>query len=117
MRAIGRWIFALAVLFAAVSLAAFVLDWAMFKLRGSPQSTVAVSQYMEVPLKGGKTEYDYLATSNVPCAVALFPHEGKDPCWNLRRNPTQWVNAGGVFILLTKLSGAHTNSARVNVSK
>lgn len=107
----------MAVLFAAVSLAAFVLDWAMFKLRGSPQSTVAVSQYMEVPLKGGKTEYDYLATSNVPCAVALFPHEGKDPCWNLRRNPTQWVNAGGVFILLTKLSGAHTNSARVNVSK
>jgi hypothetical protein len=49
---------------------------------------------MIVPLKGGKTEYDYLGTANVPCAVALFPHGGKDPCWNLRRNPNQWVNAG-----------------------
>lgn len=94
IRAIVRWIFALLVLFAAVSLVAFVLDWAVFKLRGSPQSTVAVSQYMEVGLKGGKTEYDYLGTSNVPCAVALFPHARMDPCWHLRRNPTQWVNAG-----------------------
>jgi hypothetical protein len=103
MRTIGRWIFSLAVLFAAVSLAAFVVDWAVYKLRGSPQSTVAVSQYMQVGLKGEKTEYDYLGTSNVPCAVALFPHGSMDPCWNLRRNSTQWVNAGGVFILPGKV--------------
>jgi hypothetical protein len=103
IRAIGRWIFALAVLFAAVSLAAFVLDWVVYKLRGSPQSTVAVSQFMQVGLKGAKTEYDYLGTQNVPCAVALFPHDGKDPCWNLRRNPTQWVNAGGIFVLPGKV--------------
>jgi hypothetical protein len=105
IRAIGRWIFVLVVLFAAVSLVAFIADWAVFKLRGSPQSMVAVSQYMQVGLKGGKTEYDYLGTQNVPCAVALFPHESMDPCWHLRRNPTQWVNAGSIFIPLTMLNG------------
>lgn len=94
MRTLGRWVLGLAVLFAAISLVAFVLDWAVYKLRGSPQSTVAVSQYMEVPLKGGKTEYDYLGTLNVPCAAALFPHERMDPCWNLRRNPNQWEKVG-----------------------
>jgi hypothetical protein len=105
IRTFGRWILGLAVLLAAVSLVAYAADWTVFRLRGSPQSTVAVSAYMEVPLKGGKTEYDYLGTLNVPCAVALFPHGGKDPCWNLRRNPNQWVNAGGSFILISWLRG------------
>lgn len=103
MRTVGRWIFALVVIFAAVSLATFALDWVVYKLRGSPQSMVAVSQYMQVSLKGGKMEYDYLGTQNVPCAIALFPHASMDPCWHLRRNQTQWVNAGGVFVLPGKI--------------
>jgi hypothetical protein len=103
MRKMGRWAFSLVVLFAAISLVTFIADWAVFKLCGSPQSTVAVSQYMQVSLKGGKMEYDYLGTQNVPCAVALFPHASMDPCWHLRRNPTQWVNAGGVFVLPGKI--------------
>ena len=94
MRLLGRWILRVMVAFAAVSLAAFAVDWTVYKLRGSPHSSVAVNQYMTVPLKGGNTEYDFLGTANVPCAVALFPHGGQDPCWHLRRNPNQWQNVG-----------------------
>jgi len=74
--------------FAAVSLVAFAVDWTVYKLRGSPHSSVAVSRFMEIPLKGQQTEYDFLGTANVSCAVALFPQDGQDPCWHLRRNPT-----------------------------
>jgi hypothetical protein len=94
LHAVGRWILALSVLIAIFTLVAFAVDWSIFKLRGSPQSTVAISQFMTVPLKGDSTEYDFLGTLNVPCARALFPHGGMDPCWNLRRNPNRWVNVG-----------------------
>ena len=92
MRWLGLWLLRLILLLSVVSLASYVVDWTVYKLRGSPHSTVAVSQFMVVPLKGGKTEYDYLGTANVPCAQALFPHGGQDPCWSLRRNPNHWQN-------------------------
>lgn len=94
MRWLGRGVLRVLVAIAAISLLAYAVDWTVYKLRGSPQSVVAVSQFLQVPLKGGKTEYDYLGTANVPCVVALFPHGGKDPCWNLRRNPNQWDKLG-----------------------
>jgi hypothetical protein len=94
MRWLGRWVLRVLVAIAVLSLAAFAVDWTIYKLRGSPQSVVAVSQFMEIPLKSGVPEYDYLGTANVPCAVALFPHGGKDACWNLRRNPNQWEKVG-----------------------
>jgi hypothetical protein len=72
---------------------AFVLlycgDWAMYKMRGSPQGSVNVSRTLVVPLKGNKQEYDYLGTSSVPCAVSIFSQDGKSPCWQLRRNQNQ----------------------------
>jgi hypothetical protein len=77
---------------AAAALAAYAADTAVYKLHGSPQSLVMVSRFMGVPLKGQKTEYDYLGSTNVPCAVALFPHDGLDACWHLKRNPNQWEN-------------------------
>jgi hypothetical protein len=94
MRWLGRWLLRVLVVIAAISLVAYALDWSVYHLRGSPQSTVAVSQFMVVPLKDQKTEYDFLGTSNVNCAVALFPQGGEDPCWHLRRNPNQWENVG-----------------------
>jgi hypothetical protein len=94
MRWLGRWLLRIVVAIAAISLAAFAIDWTVYKLRGSPQSTVAVSQFMSVPLKGQATEYDFLGTVSVPCAVALFPQSGEDPCWYLRRNPNQWEKVG-----------------------
>ncbi|MDR3798073.1 MAG: hypothetical protein P4K93_07975, partial [Terracidiphilus sp.] len=87
MRWFGMWLLRGLIGFAAFSLVVFAVDWTVFVLRGSPHSTVAVSRFMMVPLKGQKTEYDYLGTANVSCAVALFPQGGQDPCWHLKRNP------------------------------
>jgi hypothetical protein len=94
MRWLGRWLMRVLLAMAIVSLAAYAIDFAVYKLRGSPQSSVSVSRFMSIPLKGQKTEDDYLGTADVACAVALFPHGGQDPCWHLRRNPNQWENVG-----------------------
>ena len=94
MRWLGRWLLRVLVSFAVVTLAAFVLDFAVYKLRGSPQSQVIVNRFLSVPLKGQKTEYDFLGTANVPCVVALFPHSGETPCWYLQLHPNQWDDAG-----------------------
>jgi hypothetical protein len=89
---LGRWIFRAAVALAALFVAAYGADFALYRLRGSPRSTVTVSRYMGIPLKGQKEEYDYLGTVSAPCSVSLFPQGGADPCWHLRRNPNQWDN-------------------------
>lgn len=84
-----RWIQRVAVVLVAGFVAAYGGDWAVYKLRGSPSSTVTVNRYQTVPLKGNKIEYDYLGASDVPCSVSLFPQAGQSPCWQLRRNPNQ----------------------------
>ena len=74
----------------AVGLAVTYLgDWAIFKLRGSPTSTVTVNQFQTITLKGNKEEYDYLGSEDVPCSESLFPQSGLSTCWQLRRNPNQ----------------------------
>jgi hypothetical protein len=81
---------------AIVLVAAFVVtyggDWAIYKLRGSPTSTVTVNRFLTVPLKGNKIEYDYIGTAQETCSVSLFPQAGQSPCWHLRRNPNQTTN-------------------------
>jgi hypothetical protein len=84
-----RWLIRVIVLLVAGFVAVYVGDWAIFKLRGSPKSTVTVNHFQTVPLKGNKEEYDYLGSEDVPCSVSLFPHAGQSPCWQLRRNPNQ----------------------------
>jgi hypothetical protein len=49
---------------------------------------------MSVPLKGQKTEYDFLGTENVACDLALFPHGGETPCWYLFSHSNHWENVG-----------------------
>ena len=80
-----RMVLVLAVGFVAV----YGGDWAVFKLRGSPQSKVSINRYLTVPLKGNKQEFDYLGSADQPCSVSLFAQAGKTPCWQLRRNPNQ----------------------------
>lgn len=92
IRWLGRWLVRAFLFVAVVSLVAYAADTLIYLLRGSPSSSVTVSRFMGVPLKGQKTEYDYLGAAQVPCAVALFPHKGQDPCWHLRRNTNQWEN-------------------------
>ena len=76
---------------------AYGLDWSVFelrRLRGTAMATVAVEQYLQTPLKGGKAEYDYLGTANQSCARALFPQyansQWNPPCWWLERHKAQW---------------------------
>lgn len=87
---IKRWLFRLFVSMAAAFIAAYVTDWAIFSLRGSPYATITVNHYIQVPLKGQKVEYDFTGTTPVPCAVALFPQGDKDPCWLVWHNRDKW---------------------------
>jgi hypothetical protein len=84
-----RWIQRVAIVLVAGFVATYLGDWAIYKLRGSPTSTVSVSRFLTVPLKGNKIEYDYVGTADVPCSISLFPQAGQSPCWRLRRNPNQ----------------------------
>jgi hypothetical protein len=94
MRWLGRWVLRLLVAIAVLTLATFAVDWTVYKLRGSPHSTVTVNQFLSVPLKGQKTEDDYLGSADVSCSISLFPQSGEDPCWYVRRHKDQWDNAG-----------------------
>jgi hypothetical protein len=84
-----RWLQRVAIGLVAAFVAIYGGDWSIYKLRGSPTSTVTVNRYMTVPLKGNKIEYDYIGTAEVACSVSLFPQAGQSPCWHLRRNPNQ----------------------------
>lgn len=77
------------VVLVAALVIAYIGDWAIFKLRGSPTSAVSVNRFLTVPLKGNKEEYDYLGSEDVPCSESIFPQAGLSPCWQLRRNPNQ----------------------------
>ena len=87
---LGRWSARLLLAMAAASVASYAADWAIFRLSGSPSSTVTVNQYLSVPLKGHKEEFDYLGASQVACSVSLFPQGDKDPCWLVWRNRNKW---------------------------
>ena len=68
-------------------------DWALFRVRaarGTAYDTVTVKEFLSTPLKGKKTEFDYVGTEPENCARALFPHGGAPACWWLRRHTTQW---------------------------
>ncbi len=79
------------VVLAVVFVALYAGDWAVFKLRGSPQSKVTVNRFITIPLKGNKQEFDYLGSSDVPCSVSLFPQAGQSACWQLRRDTSQGI--------------------------
>jgi hypothetical protein len=84
-----RWIVWSVGILVAAFVAVYLGDWVIYKLRGSPQSKVTVNRFLTVPLKGNKTEFDYLGTSDVACSVSLFPQSGESACWQLRRNQNQ----------------------------
>jgi len=84
-----RWLEWVVVVLVAGFVATYAGDWALFRLRGSPHSKVAVNRYVTIPLKGNKLEFDYQGTVDVPCSVSLFPQAGLSACWRLRQNPNQ----------------------------
>jgi hypothetical protein len=84
-----KWTRRIVVALVAAFVALYLGDWAVYRMRGSPQESVKVSQTVVVPLKGNKSEYDYLGASDVPCSVSIFSQGGLNPCWQLRRNQNQ----------------------------
>lgn len=84
-----KWVRRVVVVLVTAFVALYFGDWAVYKMRGSPQGSVKVSQTVVVPLKGNKSEYDYLGTSDVACSVSIFSQSGETPCWQLRRNQNQ----------------------------
>lgn len=90
MRWLGKWLLRILIGVIVVFFIAFAADLAVYKSQGSPHATITVNRFMSVPLKGQKTEYDFLGTADVACAQALFPQDGLSACWRLRRNPNQW---------------------------
>ena len=87
-----RWLRRIVVVLIAAFVALFCGDWAVYKMRGSPQGSVTVNRTLVVPLKGNKSEYDYLGSSDVPCSVSMFSQGGESPCWQLRRHQNQNTN-------------------------
>ncbi len=92
------WQFTSYVLLAVVVICA--LDWAFFRLRvarGSGYDTVSVEQYLVVPLKGSKEEYNYVGNTTVSCTRSLLPQYADSqwtaPCWWRERHRTIWVKA------------------------
>jgi hypothetical protein len=84
-----NWVRRIGLVLVAAFVALYGGDWAVYRLRGSPQGTVAVRRTLVVPLKGNKSEFDYLGTSDVPCSVSIFSQGGESACWQLRRNSNQ----------------------------
>ena len=84
-----RWLLRVVLVLVAGFVAIYAGDWAVFKLRGSPQSSVTVNRYVTIPLKGNKQEFDYLGSQDVPCSMSLFSQAGLSPCWQLRRHTNQ----------------------------
>ena len=84
-----KWARRIVVVLVTAFVALYFGEWAVYKMRGLPQGSVKVSQTVVVPLKGNKSEYDYLGSSDVPCSVSIFPRSGESPCWQLRRNQNQ----------------------------
>jgi hypothetical protein len=85
----GRWAERALIGVLGISAVVYLGDWAIFALRSNPQDQVVVTNYLTVPLKGNKTEFDYQGTQTVPCARAIFSQEGLTPCWYLRRHTSQ----------------------------
>ena len=90
-RLLLRWLFRVVVAAAAVFALVYFGDWAVFRLHGSPHSSVVVTRLLVIPLKSQKQEFDSLGTAETPCSISIFPQAGMDACWHLRRNRDQWV--------------------------
>jgi len=76
----------------------YAVDWAIFEarqLRGGGMGSVTVQKFLSTPLKGEKTEFDYLGTENDNCSQSLFPQYAASawnpPCWWLARHKVKWV--------------------------
>jgi hypothetical protein len=85
-----RWLLRTLIGALAILVLSFLGDWVVFQLRGRPIEQILVNRYLATPLKGNNTEVDFEGTMQIPCSRTLYPQSGSQPCWYLRRHPTQF---------------------------
>jgi hypothetical protein len=75
---------------------AFVVDYAIFRIRvaanWNPYGSVTVDHYDAIPQKNGKTQFIFDPPGPQACVHASFPHADLLPCWYLSRHPEQRTN-------------------------
>jgi hypothetical protein len=72
--------------FAGIS---YVLDYVIYRISGSPKGKFTISHFVSAPLKNNKEELDYLGSEDVNCSLTIYPQDGDNPCWYLRRHTNQ----------------------------
>ena len=75
-------------------IAVYAGDWLVYRIRaahGTAFDSVEVKQFIAVPLKDGKDEFDYTGSAQVPCVRAIFPWAGDNPCWWVRQHADRWT--------------------------
>ena len=82
----------LRILLGLVGLAVLVYagDWVVFQARGKPVGVIQVNQLLATPLKGNKTEYDFMGVVPITCSRSIFPQQGNPACWWVERHKMEW---------------------------
>jgi len=78
--------------FFAVIVFVYLGDSLLLHFRSEPLGSVVVQRYDAIPEKNDKTEFAFEPPVSQPCVHALFPHQGYQPCWYLRRHSEQRIN-------------------------
>ena len=67
----------------------YPLDFAVWRVRvarGGGMGSVNVDLYTVADLKGGKQDYYAQGTVAMSCSQSIYPQEGNNPCWWVKRH-------------------------------
>jgi hypothetical protein len=86
-----RWVILRALGVCALALLMiYLIDFCVLRFRlatnRNAYSTVQVRPFYAVPRKDHKIQFMFDDPRDETCVNSLFPHDGHDPCWYLRRN-------------------------------
>lgn len=68
-----------------------VLRYRIWKQQ-NPFAQVMVTEYLAIPLKDGRTQYEFQQPHAQDCVNTLYPHMKTQPCWYLRRHREKRIN-------------------------
>ncbi len=80
-------------LLALTLMAAIAADYGVFVWRqrhGDVASFTSVKQYVAISDGNGRWHYVYFGDIDVPCVMALLPHERRSPCWWVNLRSDHW---------------------------
>ena len=88
-RKIARLLVRTAMGIGVVVLAAYPVDWAVWRVRvamGGGMDTIQVNHYTVAELKNNKEDYYIDGTTMVDCSKSMCPEAGSGACWWVRRH-------------------------------